>query len=178
MNNILFTFIISGLFGLSCFIPMEKIEDNLHKAKETNVSTFFYRRMKNYHSPDNEKVLGTRWELLLTDEGYVYYGQRTSNEGKLGINALYKVNKYDLERDLPGYKICEEYIVSNIVVDYLCSIESGLKTIRKMNYLLGRDNIIVTVKYVTLFGERRKEELYLDKQTLSIVNGSSDLHLN
>ena len=176
MNKILFSLfaIISGVFGISCFIPMEKIQENLDKAKETNVSTFFYRRMKNYHSPDNEKVLGKRWELLLVDKEYVYYGQRTSNEGKLGVNILYKVNKSDIERDLPCYKKCEEFFISNIIVNYLCSIEPKFKTIRKMKIILKRDNIIVNVKYVTLFGDRRNDEIILDKKTLLITSGVSN----
>ena len=133
MNKLFITLLfIADVLGIGIFIPMEKTKNNLYKAKETDVQTFFHRRMKNYHSPENEKVLGMRWELLLTDEEYVYYGQRTSKGGKIGIKKLFKVSKSDIERELPSYKLCEEFYISHIVVNYLYSIEPNIKTIRKM----------------------------------------------
>ena len=171
MNKIiLIVAYIAGVLGTTNFIPMEKIQDNLGKAEETDVPTFFYRRMKNYHSPENEKVLGLRWELLLTDENYVYYGQRTSKKGNLGVKKIYKVRKSDVEGELPCYISCEEFYISQIVVNFLDSIEPSIKNIRKMKIKLGQNYIIVDVKYVTLLGVKRKDEILLDKKTLFIKN--------
>lgn len=151
-----------------------KIEQGflLDQAKEIGVKEFFNKRMKN----KPRKALVGSWLILADIDDFIYLGYprfKSLFSNKRVIDELFKINKTDLQQELPTYSTLQGHSLKQAILKHLSKKIGTNASLLSWHPQLNRQQIVIEGDCQYTKDEKNlttRYLLHLDKSSLDVLH--------